>query len=320
MKKNFIFVVAFIFSVPSFAQVAAGVAAGAAAGAAGGSWMPVIGTIAGAVLGGSIAAFGSWLTGKKSADSAEKLNAENLAFQKQQAEYQKFLNSNQFQIMSSDARKAGINPIAMTGGNVQSSSFSGSSAEPDYSGYASSLGQIGSSIINNSANLYSQHKQIQADKDMQNQSISSQEAMHSDSIRSEEKIAQDNNETAKEIERIKQQGENQRNQAIIAQQVQAMKSAEKIANAKIKNEADLAEKARKMQEYLATLGQWASDANQRNQIEYLTNQLDEIKRENSFNDKMTIWDRCIRTYEAVTSSITNFMGLSSKGSASPYTK
>lgn len=279
MKKIFLLILlTFVCILSLSSQIATAAAAGAAAGAAGGSWMPVIGTVAGAVLGGAVAAFGSWLTGKKSNEAAEKLNKENLAFQKQQFAYQQFLNKNQFQMMSSDAQKAGINPIAMSGGNVQSSSFSGSSAEPDYSGYASSLGQVGSSIINSSANLYAQRKQIEADNLLQSKSIQSQE-----------KIASDNNKSAEEIERIRQAGENQRNQAIIAQQNEALKSAERISNAKIRSESDLAAKQRELQKYLQTLNQWATDDNQKKQLEYLNSQLEEIKKQNNFNNKMELW-------------------------------
>lgn len=279
MKKLIsVILLTFVCALSLSAQIATAAAAGAAAGAAGGSWMPVIGTVAGAVLGGAVAAFGSWLTGKKSNEAAEKLNKENLAFQKQQFAYQQYLNKNQFQMMSSDAQKAGINPIAMSGGNVQSSSFSGSSAEPDYSGYASSLGQVGSSIVNSSANLYAQRKQIEADNLLQSKSIQSQE-----------KIAADNNKSAEEIERIRQAGENQRNQAIIAQQNEALKSAERISSAKIKSEQDLAAKQRELQIHLQTLSQWATEDNQKKQLEYLNSQLDEIKKQNNFSNKMEIW-------------------------------
>lgn len=70
-----------------------------------------------------------WKANKDNREQAENLNAKNLAFQREQFDYQKYLNQNQFQIMSQDAAKVGINPMAMNGGNVSSSSFSGSSAQ-----------------------------------------------------------------------------------------------------------------------------------------------------------------------------------------------
>lgn len=82
-----------------------------------------------AVVTGLINGFFGWKSNSDNRKQSEKLNAQNLAFQREQFEYQKYLNENQFQLMSRDAAKAGINPLAMTGGNVSSSSFSGSSAQ-----------------------------------------------------------------------------------------------------------------------------------------------------------------------------------------------
>lgn len=106
--------------------------AGAAAAAAGGS-SSLLGTLGlatiPAAVGGIINGIFGHKANKDNKQQAEKLNAQNLAFQREQFEYQKYLNQNQFQMMSQDAAKAGINPLAMQGGNVSSSSFSGSSAQ-----------------------------------------------------------------------------------------------------------------------------------------------------------------------------------------------
>lgn len=108
----------------------AALGAGAAASAGSGSLLGSLGlaAIPGVVTGIINGLFG-WKANKDNEKQAEKLNAQNLAFQREQFEYQKYLNENQFQMMSSDAAKAGINPLAMSGGNVSSSSFSGSSAQ-----------------------------------------------------------------------------------------------------------------------------------------------------------------------------------------------
>ena len=57
--------------------------------------------------------------------SAQKdVNKTNLDFAKEQFEYQKYLNKNQYKIHASDAQSAGINPIAMSGGSLATGSFS----------------------------------------------------------------------------------------------------------------------------------------------------------------------------------------------------
>lgn len=105
-------------------------ALGAGASAGSGSLLGTLGlaAIPSAVTGLINGLFG-WKANSDNKKQAEKLNAQNLAFQREQFEYQKYLNQNQFQMMSQDAAKAGINPLAMSGGNVSSSSFSGSSAQ-----------------------------------------------------------------------------------------------------------------------------------------------------------------------------------------------
>lgn len=50
-------------------------------------------------------------------------NKKNTDIQKQQLQYQKWLNANQQQLQVADAQKAGINPLAMNGGTVQAGSY-----------------------------------------------------------------------------------------------------------------------------------------------------------------------------------------------------
>lgn len=123
---------------------ASSVVAGASSGAVAGTAVsPGVGTVIGAVLGAGASLLSSWL----SSSTSESLNSKNLKFQREQFDYMKYLNNNQFQIMSSDAQKAGINPLAMTGGNLQSSSFSGSSVQSDYSSIGN-ISNVVTSLIN----------------------------------------------------------------------------------------------------------------------------------------------------------------------------
>lgn len=121
---------------------AAALGAGSAA-AGSGSLLGTLGlaAIPGIVSGVVNGLFG-WKTDKDNREHAEELNSQNLAFQREQFEYQKYLNENQFQMMSQDAAKAGINPLAMSGGNVSSSSFSGSSVQANQTPI--NVGDIGS--------------------------------------------------------------------------------------------------------------------------------------------------------------------------------
>lgn len=68
-------------------------------------------------------------------------NQKNLDFQKEQFQYQKYLNNNQTQIQAADAQKAGINPLAMNGGSLTSGSYSNVSSPMDnpLSGFSSAI-------------------------------------------------------------------------------------------------------------------------------------------------------------------------------------
>lgn len=121
-------------------------ALGAGAGAASAGSGSLLGTLGLAAVPGLVSGVINGLFGlkanKDNREQAEELNSKNLAFQREQFEYQKYLNQNQYQMMAQDAAKAGINPLAMSGGNVSSSSFSGSSAQGNQTPI--NVGDIGS--------------------------------------------------------------------------------------------------------------------------------------------------------------------------------
>lgn len=73
---------------------------------------------------------------KANVDSQEKINAENLAFQREQFSEQKFLNRNQYQLASSDMQKAGINPAMASGGvSLTAGSYQSTSQAPNVNPY-----------------------------------------------------------------------------------------------------------------------------------------------------------------------------------------
>lgn len=124
-----------------------------------------MGKILNSILGGafgipllSTAAAGADIIGsiwsKERANKMNKdINAQNLDFAREQFQYQKYLNNNQFQIQSADAQKAGINPLAMTAGSLNGGSYSNSS-NPMASVYNGELG----SLITQFANIANQRE------------------------------------------------------------------------------------------------------------------------------------------------------------------
>ncbi len=91
---------------------------------------PIVGTVIKAgILGGSsmLSGLGSYFATRETNKSNVKINDKNLDFAKEQFQYQKYLNNNQFQIQSADAQKAGINPLAMTAGSLNGGSYSNAS-------------------------------------------------------------------------------------------------------------------------------------------------------------------------------------------------
>ena len=105
--------------------------------------------IAGSVGGGPLLAtlassadvIGSIWSKERSNKMNKEINEKNLDFAKEQFQYQKYLNNNQFQIQSADAQKAGINPLAMTAGSLNGGSYSNSS-NPMESVYNGGLGNL----------------------------------------------------------------------------------------------------------------------------------------------------------------------------------
>lgn len=91
---------------------------------------PIVGTVIKAgILGGSsmLSSLGNYFATKETNKANAKMNDKNLDFQREQFNYQKYLNNNQFQIQSADAQKSGINPLAMTVGSLNGGSYSNAS-------------------------------------------------------------------------------------------------------------------------------------------------------------------------------------------------
>lgn len=103
------------------------------AGAGGGPFL--------ATLASSADVIGSIWSKERTNKMNKEINEKNLDFAKEQFQYQKYLNNNQFQIQSADAQKAGINPLAMTAGSLNGGSYSNSS-NPMESVYNGGLGSL----------------------------------------------------------------------------------------------------------------------------------------------------------------------------------
>lgn len=103
----------------------------------------------------------------------KEINEQNLDFSREQFQYQKYLNNNQFQIQSADAQKAGINPLAMTAGSLHGGSYSNSS-NPMESVYDGQLG----SLMAQFASLANQ-KQISDDRNKTDEKIADLNASNS---------------------------------------------------------------------------------------------------------------------------------------------
>lgn len=85
----------------------------------------IIGSLITGAIDAIVTGVSTWYNNKKADERADK----NEEFQREQFEYQQYLNENQQQIQASDAAKAGINPLAMNGNSLSSTSFSGSSSQ-----------------------------------------------------------------------------------------------------------------------------------------------------------------------------------------------
>ena len=172
-----------------------------------GSLMAGIGSISSA-LGSTI---GTIISRDKTNKSNEKINKRNLDFSREQFQYQKYLNNNQFQIQSADAQKAGINPLAMTSGSLNGGSYSNAS-HPMESVYNGELG----SLITQFANIANQ-------KDMNNKTNETNAS-----------IANANNKNSKDIAIIKALTDkdiaDNLNKTQIDKLVKSLASQEKIAS------------------------------------------------------------------------------------------
>lgn len=159
-----------------------------------GSVISAVGTIGG-TIGNAI---GTVISNKQTNKSNQKINEKNLDFAREQFQYQKYLNNNQFQIQSADAQKAGINPLAMTAGSLNGGSYSNAS-HPMESVYNGELG----SLVAEFANIANQ-KQMNKESNDTSKEIASLNADNSKDIAilkilSDEKIARNLNQNQKEM-------------------------------------------------------------------------------------------------------------------------
>lgn len=140
--------------------------------------------VAGAVVAGAIA-LGNIV--KNVIDTSS--NTRNYNFQREQFRYQQYLNNNQFQIQSADARKAGINPLAMNGGTLSSGNYTNQStpATNPFEGTSSLVSSIISNIVQERMNN-------------NNNNTSRDNTKSSNDTQKE--ISEINNETQKEIAEI----------------------------------------------------------------------------------------------------------------------
>lgn len=122
-------------------------------------------------LGGIVGGVGSLLGGVLGNKSQGSANAANLAFAREQLEYQKELHKNQIQWKVEDAKKAGLHPLAGLG--VSPSSFSpisGSAVGSDYSYLGNALHDMGQDIDRSILNAKTREEQKDALR-LQNESI-----------------------------------------------------------------------------------------------------------------------------------------------------
>lgn len=141
---------------------------------------------------------GSIISNKNANDTNAEINEKNLAFQREQFNYQKYLNNNQTQIQAADAQKAGINPLAMSGGSLSSGSYSNAS-NPMKSVFEGGLGSLYTEL----AKIKNQ-KSISDDRNKTDEYIAELNAQTSRDntilkILSDEKIANNLNENQKEM-------------------------------------------------------------------------------------------------------------------------
>lgn len=144
----------------------------------------VLGGIFGSPVLSTALALGNTVGSIWSQERANKLNQDineqNLDFSREQFQYQKYLNNNQFQIQSADAQKAGINPLAMNSGSLHGGSYS-NSFNPMESVYNGELGPLMAQFAN----------------------IANQKEMNNKTNETNASIAEANNKNSKDIAIIK---------------------------------------------------------------------------------------------------------------------
>lgn len=147
-----------------------------------------IAKVGAAMLGTVTSALGVNSTNKIKKKAYDK----SLEFQKEQFQYQKYLNNNQFQIQSADAQKAGINPLAMSGGSFSSGNFTSPelSADNPFSGFGS-MGVDIANILNQKEISSAKNK---TDLDIAKINSQNQKDIAILKILSDEKIANNLNE------------------------------------------------------------------------------------------------------------------------------
>lgn len=122
-------------------------------------------------IGGIIGGVAQGIAGVAGALSGNAANSANVAFNREQFNYQKELMRNQLQWKVEDAKKAGLHPLAALG--VSPSSFapiSGSSVGSDYSGLGDALRGMGQDIDRSILSAKTREEQKDA-LNLQNQSI-----------------------------------------------------------------------------------------------------------------------------------------------------
>lgn len=141
---------------------------------------------------------GSIISNKHANDTNAEINQKNLDFQREQFNYQKYLNNNQTQIQAADAQKAGINPLAMNGGSLSGGSYSNAS-NPMKSVFEGDLGSLYTEL----AKIKNQ-KSISDDRNATDEYIAELNADTSRTntimkILSDEKIANNLNQSQKDL-------------------------------------------------------------------------------------------------------------------------
>lgn len=256
------------------ADYATSATTGAGAGAGVGTAInPGLGTVIGAVIGAGAGLIGSWIQNKFTSDANEK----NLKFAEKQFNYQKYLNENQFGIMSNSAQNAGINPIAMTGGSVQSTQMSAGQQAVDISPAISGIANVGTTIMNNNT----------------------QRAISAENNKTAVDVANINAESNQEIEKIRQENENMRQQnqikaqeIIEARRAKIQEESNRINAIDIKNQDSARRALQQLKETESILEYELKQKENARQNEKLQNekkQLEMAIKQQKWSHAMDIW-------------------------------